>query len=205
MLSRFVAACVIIVGSVSSASAALIITVGDLKIDPGKTGSVDVTIRSTTGTDLLDIFGAVLQINGPGLTFVNPPGDTQLADLNYIFNGDSLGLGGVILSNANPDDTYFGGDGTVSMAGVLVPTTDSLLLRLDVMASASTKPGDTFTISLQTGDPDTFFVDPNFAPIDFSTTAGTVTITPEPTSIFVLGMTMSGLAVVWRKRQRKAG
>lgn len=186
-----------------SAQAGLIVTVSDLKINPGETGSIDVLIRSDSG-DTLDMFGAVVQISGgAGLSFIDPPGDTQLGDPNYIFAGDNAGgIGKIQL-----DGTYFGGDGTLSGNGVLVPTlSDALLLRLDVAADASLKSGTTFSVNLVTSDPSTFFVTPvTFDSIPYSAVvAGTVTVIPEPSTLFVLGASVIGLYGVKRRRQQSA-
>jgi len=196
--------------------AAIQVTLGDLELQPGETGLVDVLIRSTDGSDVLDMFGVEFLITTSGSTrleFVDPQSDSQLTDPEYILAGDSLNAifavpAGSVLTLAEQNDWYIGGDGTLTGFGVAVPTTDSLLTRLKVTAATSNAPilGDAFTISLQPG-PSTFFYDPLFTPLDATSVSGNVTIgaVPEPTSFLVwslLGLTCLG--VTYRQRRKRA-
>jgi len=199
---------------VSQAHAALQITVGDLALVPGETASLNVMIHSDTGTDLLDMFGLEFRITTGGSTrleFVNPPTDPQLTDANYILFGDSLAAlfppAGSISSVLAVNDTYIGGDATVSALGVLVPTTDTLLATLEVTAATANPPapGDTFTISLEP-DLNTFFYDPMFTPINFSSTSGTVSVIPEASSLVVWSLlAICGIITVSRRPRRRRG
>ena len=191
----------------------LSISIGNLDLLPGGSGYVDVMIRSDTGTDSLDMFGVEFRITSGStmLEFVDPAPDPQLTDTSYLFDGDSAAgtvpPAGSISSVVNTNDTYIGGDGTLSGSGVTVPTTDTLLARLQVTAATSAPPvvGDTFTISLISGG-NTFFYDPSFGDITFDSTPGTVTITPEPgEAVMLLGLAlMLGIAAIFRKRTRAA-
>jgi hypothetical protein len=199
----------------SSAKADLIVDVGSLNLPVGQSGIVDVTIRST-GNDLLDTFGGEFQIStlgGTQLEFVSPPTDTQLSDPGYLFAGDSAAAligppAGIVQSNGSNNNTYLGGDGTLSGNGVAVPGVATLLLHLLVTASTASPPqaGDVFTISLIPG-PSTFFVDPSFSSIPVISNPGTVTITastvPEPTSLLVWAF--GGLVTAGAMRRRRLG
>jgi hypothetical protein len=205
----------------TSADAALQITVGDLELLPGQTGFVDVMIRSDTGADLLNIFGLEFQITTSGSTrleFVwvpspHVPGERDATDphLNtppYLLNLDSLAEwfppAGRISTTTTTNDTYIGGDGTIGMSGVPVLMADTLLTTLEVTAATAAPPviGDTFTISL-VPDFSTFFWDPDFLPIGFSSTSGTVTIVPEPStfSIFLALGAVGTIASIIRRRR----
>ncbi len=176
--------------------AALSINVGSTTIAPDGSGTVDVTITSTTGADLLDLFGAEFAISTGGtssLLFLADPTDPQLSNTRYLFYGNSVsasqGEAGYV---ASPYTTYIGGDGTLTGAGVTVPlasaspSTDKLLVTLDIMANPGNLPqhGDTFTISLVQPSLNTFFWNPSQADIAFTTTAGTVTVlNPAPVDV----------------------
>jgi autotransporter-associated beta strand protein len=170
------------------AQAALSVNIGSLTLPSDGTGSVDVTITSSTGTDLLDIFGAEFAITTGGATsllFLADPTDPQLTNTRYLFYGDSAsasqGEAGYVPS---PYTTYFGGDGTLSGNGVTVPlaspspATDKLLVTLEVIADPANLPGpgDTFTISLVESSLSTFFWNPAMADIAVTSNAGTVTV-----------------------------
>ncbi len=59
----------------------------------GSAGTVDVLIRSTTGTDSLDAFNAnVVITGGPGLVFSGIQTEAQLTNPNYVFFGNSLNV-----------------------------------------------------------------------------------------------------------------
>ena len=189
-----------------AARADLIISVGSADVQSGQTGSVDVFVRSTTGTDSLQIANVQFQITpvsppplSPALSFTNPQSDSQLTNPGYIFAGNSaaapFGPASFITTTITPNDTYFGGDGTADASGVLVPTTNRLLVRLDLTAGAGAG-GSVYQISLVNSG--TLFLDPNFTPIPFSSTAGLVT-TPEPTTLAVFG----GFAAVGLVRARR--
>lgn len=201
---------VLLVGQATTVQADLIITVGSGVVDPGKTTTVDVFIRSTTGTDKLDSFSLeyLLTLVTPGGTavasFTNPQSDSQLTDGAYLLDGNSLAANNLypptLVSTTNYlNDTYFGGDGAI-VPPVLVPTTDTLLTRLDITAGAGS-PGNVYSLGLLSG-PFTVFFDNTFAPIPFATTAGTLTVIPEPGTVFLLA---GGVTAVWYLRRRRPG
>jgi lysophospholipase L1-like esterase len=179
------------------AQAAIVVNIGSLDLLPGKSGNVEVTIASDNGTDRLDIFGAAFLMTTSGTTrlqFTQPSPDSQLTDARYIFDGDSAGAMAppVGTAVAPPYDTYIGGDGTRSGSGVLVPLTnppfDKLLVTLQVTVDPANPPraGDRFTIDLLGSAPNTFFCDPSFADIPFTSTSGVVNIVPEPGGLAML-------------------
>jgi len=117
----------------------------------------------------------------------------------YIFFGNSLAElsppAGNISSTITTNDTHIGGDGTVPvwMGGVgpvFVPTTDTLLARLQVTSATGSPPavGDTFTMALEPG-PSTFFMDPSFQELSYTSDPGQVHMVPEPSGL----VTMLGL------------
>jgi hypothetical protein len=212
-MNRFVPvfAGIVLIGLAPSAKADFIVSASDIVLAPGSTGFMDVTIRSTPGTSKLDTFGIEFRIEtvlgSHRLEFVNPPSDTQLFDAAYIFAGDSAAASvgppsGIISTFSAPQDTYLGGDGTLSGTGVDVSSTARLLVRLELSAITSSGPvaGDVFSLSL-VSSANTFFRDPVFNDIDFLSVPGTVTIggapsavVPEPSSILLF--TIGGCAVL---------
>jgi hypothetical protein len=198
------------------AAAELIVTVGNANVSQGGTGFVDVFIRSTAAnTDRLDLFSAELQIaslggGGEQLAFISPTTDAHLADPDYLFAGDSVNQAigppaGLATTTLTPNDTYLGGDGTLSGSGLFVPTVDTLLFRLGLTTLTGNAPmtGDAFAISLVLGV-NTFFSNPDFDEFDLgesSTLSGSITIdpaapdateVPEPSGLVLAGM-LAGL------------
>lgn len=187
------------------ADAALIVTVGSTNLAPNGTGSVDVFVRSTGG-DTLDLASLTFRITPvsypPGsslVSFANPQSDSHLTSLGYLFAGDSAAAffgppASSVFTTTLADDTYVGGDGTLSGLGVPVPTTDTLLARLDLVAG----PGgaSSFLITL---DPSSSFNSPDFSPIAFSATPGVVS-TPEPVAVLVFGGLLTAGGWVVRRR-----
>src|SRR5262249_18742506 len=123
-----------------TASAALQVSLQALPIEAGGTGFVDVYVRGNSG-ETIDIFGLELRItqltaSGASLEFIDPPPDPQLLDPNYLFFGDSaaalLPPAGIVTSVTNTNDTYIGGDGTLSGLGAVVPNSDTLLARVEI-------------------------------------------------------------------------
>ncbi|MFO0888286.1 MAG: PEP-CTERM sorting domain-containing protein [Isosphaeraceae bacterium] len=176
--------------------AGLIVSIGDLVLQPGGTGFVDVMIRSDIASgDQLGAFGFEFHIEGAGprrLEFVSPQPDPQLGDATYVFSGDSLDASlslpvGSVSTIVVPNDTFVGGDSTAS-GGDMRVTSGRLLVRLQVTAAASLPPalGDTFSIGLAP-TASTFFVDSSLNPVAFLSQPGTVSIVPEPASLILLG------------------
>ncbi len=178
---------------------------------PGSTARLMVTIASDNGTDVLDSFGVEFRLttsNGRYISFVNPPTDSQIGDATYIFHDDSAAEidgppSGTVLSNTNPDDTYVGGDGTLSGLGVAVPLADplapKLLVALDITAVTALAPqdGDVFFLTLERGSftffdgtiPPTGGLPPTLS-VNFDQVPITISISsiPEPSSILGAGL-----------------
>lgn len=213
---RPVIALLLMLASAPVADAALIVTIGSTNVYPGTSGTVDVYVRSTTGTDQLTVASLQFQITpaspgATGLSFTNPQSDSHLTAPGYIFLGNSAAFisgplpSSTISTTVTPDDTFLGGDGTDDFSAVLVPTTDRLLTRLDLSALLSA--GGSFQISLVPasglGGPFTVFYDQNFNPIEYNSTAGLIT-TPEPATMVVFGsLALAGFGAV-RRRNRAA-
>ena len=115
---------------------------------------------------------------------------------------------GIVKSVGGQSNTYIGGDGTVT-GSVDIGAANDLLLQLSVTAATgalSPVPGDTFTISL-IPNANTSFSD-NGTDIPFTSTAGTVTISPtsvpEPQPLVLLGFTALLGASYWLVTRRGA-
>jgi hypothetical protein len=200
----------------NAAMAALRVSVQSIELRSDDAAFLDVFVSSDSG-DLLDIFGLELQIVpviGSGLEFTAPPLDRQVDILDpayslYLFTGDSAAasLGppaGLVSMTIAANDTYIGGDGTLSGLGISVPTTDTLLARIQVVAPASAALGDLFIIRVNSGS-STFFVDRDGNDIAFAALEGTVSIVPEPASLCTLGGLLSLIASGGVFRRRKNG
>lgn len=192
----------------ADAQAAFLVSVGSASVAAGGSAFVDITIRGDPELPgLLDSFDARLQITGGpagGLRFTAPQSNGQLTDSNYVFFGDTTGGPGAASTTTNPNDTYVGGDGTLRGNGADV-TAGRLLLRLDLSALAA----GVYTVSLTpTG---TEFRDPDFVPVAFTATSGTVTVTggpppvvtPAPAGLLV-GVAGAGLLGLARRPRRPA-
>lgn len=214
-LRRLAVSALILAASVASATrcyAGLIITVGDLSLPQGGTGFVNVTIRSDEASgDSLNLASFQFAIDTLGATqleFVDPQPDSQLVDAAYVFAGDSFDDAfflpvGTVSTDVVPNDTFTGGDSTLSGSDVIV-TTDRLLARLQVTSATTLPPGagDKFTIRLITG-PSTSF-ESTGGSVAFSGVDGTVTISPasvpEPSSFcLLLGAAAIGVCKMRRR------
>jgi hypothetical protein len=184
-----------------SAFGAVTVSVEGTSLLPGGTAFVNVYIRSDVNlVEVLDAFSLVLQIlplNGDPLQddvqFTKPPLDPQFSDPSYIFYLDSKAVLDPppvtdVGTTAFTNDTYFGGDATSSELGRPIPDTDTLLATVQVNASATANIGDRFEISIVEGA--TVFVGPgpDFDEIPiFNLVSGIVVVTPEPSSIGMMG------------------
>lgn len=186
-------------------------------ITAGGSGFVDVFVSSDAAAatpDVLDSFSAqflITPIGGApaaGLQFVDPQSDSQLGQANYVFFGDSLTPPplGLVSSVTNANDTYVGGDATVSGLGVALDATspEKLLFRLDLSAAQATV-GSQYALQLVNSG-GTSFLDPSFSALTIDSSAfGPFTLTaavPEPSSCCVAALVLCG--VVLRARRRGA-
>lgn len=196
-----------------SATAAIIVSYVGSNITAGGFGTVDVMVSSnaSSGTpDNLAFVAAHFRIapigSSPagGLQFVDPQGDSQLTDPNYVFFGNSSGTSplGVVSSFANPNDDYAGGDGTP--LGVEIPLHSGLspylLFRFNLDATLSNV-GDQYELKLLNDGGTDFWDDATnslaFSPVSYA--PFTLTAVPEP-STFAL-MALGSAFYYFRRRQ----
>ena len=213
ILNRLAAfALILTIGTLVAAPcrADFIVTVGDLSLAERGTGFVDVMIRSDSVLgDPLNFASFQFEISTVGATrleFVDPQLDSQLGDSDYVFFGDSFNENfslpvGSVSTNLVPNDTFTGGDNTLSGSDVVV-TTDRLLARLYVTAATTLSPGmgETFTIHVVSGPMTSF--ESTGGVVAYTSIDGTVNIVvPEP-STFCLwaGAAAVGMLKLWRRR-----
>jgi hypothetical protein len=206
--------------------AAVTVTVEGTAVQAGETAFINIYLKSDAdSTDLLDAFTLAVLITpldgaSPDLQFTDPPLDPQLSDPAYIFPlADSAAASALpfiasLISTTvptNPNDTYQGGDGTISGSGYFVPTTNTLLATIQVVASPGAGLGR-FEISIIAGAT-AFFgplpADPNDPVPELAIDAlvpGIAEIVPEPsTLVSMAGFLLLGLArsVVYRRKSKR--
>ncbi|MFO0889624.1 MAG: hypothetical protein U0790_10855 [Isosphaeraceae bacterium] len=202
----------------------LILSAGPLTLTPGagSTGTITISVASSDGTDVLDAFGVEFRLTsstGHYLSFVSPPADAQLGDPAYLFHDDSVSElvgppSGSVSTVDNPDDTYIGGDGTLSGLGVAVPTQDAakilLVLQVTVPEDSGVQDGDVFQLSLIRG-PSTFFLgpipsdgEPPSLDVRFDGASIRISAVPEPSSLVTaaIGLTLGLGGIAFRRRFR---
>ena len=197
------------------ATAEIIVSYSGGSVAPGGTGFVDVLVSSDAlpgAPDELDSFSGHFRISpvggavSNGLQFVASQSDSQLANPGYVFFNDSLTPPpiGSVSTSTNTNDTYVGGDATLSGFGVPLHNLSGsfLLYRLDLDAALANA-GDMFEIEL-INDPSTDFLDTGFTPLSIdaaSFTPFTVTAAvPEPSATVLLAI---GTVVAVARRRRK--
>lgn len=193
-----------------AAHAGMVVDVLDTNLAPGSSGFVDVMIRfDSTGSNVLSSYGLSLQITQVGSTigqlqFADPQTDSQASLPTYLLSGDSLGVTSSLSTVNWTNDNYFGTDTTAS-SGVAVPTTESLLVRLDLNTSL-THGGDQFLISLVSAD--SSYTDADLiSAFAFSSAShdGLITIStvPEPGTCTLIVLGGVGCLLLRRRRLEK--
>ncbi len=198
--------------------AGIIVNLDGNTIVYGQTSVVTVRVSSdslASSPDIVDSFSALFRIapvgTAPvnGLQFVDPQGDAQLGNPNYLFAGNSLfapGPIGTVSSFTHPNDTYAGGDATLD--GLGVPLDNSLspfvLFQLNLSALAG-QVGDQYTLQMLSSGSE--FLDPAYLPLTIDGNSYlplTITvITPEPSSfVLCMGVATCG-ALAYRRRLHK--
>ncbi len=193
----------LLVGLITNgARADFVVTIGDLVLQPNAAGLLPVIVSSTTGQALANTnFEFLITTSGPTrLEFASSPdpsSDPTFAAPGYAFAGNSgdqafnISLGTASTTNV-PNDTFFGGDLTADGTDILGPLAGALLAYLPITTSQTLPPvpGDTFTVSLipsADGGSNgisgfTGFSDSGATFFPFTSTDGTITIVPEPSS-----------------------
>jgi hypothetical protein len=201
----------------------LVISGRNATVAAGGTGSVNFYITSNSDAgDNLSLFSLELQITpvvptGSFLQFTAVQSEPYL-DSSYVFSGSSgfsdfsIPFWSAPSSPTTPNGTIAGGDfndGTLSYTAV-TSSSNFLLATVQFWAPPGSDTIQSYAISLVADQ--TSFSDVNSANINYSSTAATVTVTPdvtpvpEPSTLVVF----SSLAVMWtvigrRRRKRPAG
>jgi hypothetical protein len=224
MLRTFALTVLAVCVSESSASAAIIVSYSSSTSVPlvaGSGASLDVFVRSSDGTDMLDGFQVEFGLTssgGPvgGIRFVDPQSDAQLGETNYVFFGRSLSANtGAPVGAVSGGGAFFSGydatdDGTgFPFAGNQDPLSlgmsDLLLFRLNFEADFA---GD-YVLNLSAD----FFsdqLDPISFPLPIDTLPGSFTLSvssgaaavPEPGTFGVLALFASAYAARRRFQDR---
>lgn len=198
-----------------AAEGGLVISIGNVIVPAGGTGTADVTIMSDSPMDLLGFYNAEFIITGDGTQawFVDPQPQDELALGTYLFAGPgSSQIDPAVLPSGLVDVTktnYLVFD--FANSDLTGPFTH-LLAQLQFATDAGA-PTQSFTISLVPGSlastMGTFFTDMNFdTEIPFSVVNGTLNLTasaqavPEPASICLTGLAVLGLGTgSWCRRK----
>jgi len=214
---------VALVSSVAELRGDLIIEVQDASVTPGGQSSVDVTIRSDSGTLNLDDFSISVGItgsitNGELLFSAVQMSDTDMSGLSdYVFSTSRLSGGDTSFYSTavtnSPPPTIVAADATLPIPnqGVSIGTASLLLARLNVshtfFSTAADSLGDTYTLTVNNPvppgvPPDTYFKDKDGRDVAFTIgRAGLLTVTPEP-SVAILGGVAACVTAFWLRRRR---
>jgi hypothetical protein len=207
----------------SQASAGLTIDLGDVNLAPGGTGTMNITISSSSLVTLSS-FGLELAITPIGtptsvLQFgASASQPNPYLSTNYVFYGQSFNQQFATpfwsVPGMNPMLTAIGGDTQYSMGNfgyVSIGTTPELLATVQFNSPAGASLGDQFQISLVNDPNFTYFDDLNGNPLNggaYSMSGGVVTIAPsavpEPSSVVITLTGLGGLlGVRYARRIRK--
>ncbi len=213
--------------SVVPLRADLVVNVGSTTIAPGSTGTVDITVTSTTGADTLSAFGLELQITGVGtpaaLLQFSMDQPTPYGNVNYVFFGQSsnndfgLPLWSPPFTTNYNNDTITGGDsndGNGSTPGyVTIPSSAggayTYLASVQFFLPVGGTSGDQYKISLVNSPGQTYFDDQNNNPLSYTSSSGLVTVegiasVPEPSSLLVVVVSALG-GLIWHYSRGRRG
>lgn len=218
-------ACGAVLVAARSANAGLTVSVGDLTLSGGSTGTLNVII-SGSGAVSLAGFSAEFLItpigsSGPLLQFATSQTDPS-GETDYVFYGDSsnnsLGFIPILQTTSATDDTLIVGDSAYDFSNVTVGSNE-VLARLTVDAAGTPLTDENFSVSVVSLSADPVFgtqfftFDSTFASqaVDYSSTSGTVTISgaaptgavPEPSTLLLTAAgAMVGIPFGWSRRSK---
>jgi hypothetical protein len=210
-------AAAILLAATAPSRADFVVSIGNLVINTGGVGTLDVTLSSSDGTPMkLDSFGfdfEITRVSGEGRLEFTPTQNDPFFSSKYVFylnSGDNTPAGqtplGTVSSTKSPNDTNIGSDYTNDSANVSV-TSSMLLAHLTFTDATSLPPSphSTFQVAL-IRDSNTFFqYDSTTTPVadSFTVVGGLVTIVPEPSSLLLV--MIGGLVVLivagWNSRR----
>ena len=187
------------------ASAGLILSFGTpTSLVAGSSGKIDIFLRRDLNvTPNLSGFAIRLALTPTGsspptgLVFSNPQLQGQLTNSTYVFPGSSGGFNNTFQTS---NTIYNASDFSTLSTGVAIPTSNRLLLSLDL---AAVTPGD-YRLSIVGGS--TSFTDSDFITIGYQLPAPlalTVSAVPEPSSMLLLGASACGAWYMNCRRRRK--
>ena len=207
------------------ANAGLIVSVGNLTLTGGSSGTLDVSI-SGSGLVSLAGFNAEFLITplgsaGPLLQFAASQTDAS-GEPGYVFYGNSsnnnYGFNPILQTTSTTDDTLIVGDSTYDFSNMTVGS-NSLVAQLTLQAKGAPLTDESFSVSLVSLSIDPLFgtqffsLDSNFASkmVDYSSTSGSVTISsaaptaavPEPSTLLMTAAgAMVGIACSWFRKSK---
>lgn len=217
----------VVLSAAGPANAGLIVSVGNLTLTGGSSGTLDVSI-SGSGLVSLAGFNAEFLITplgsaGPLLQFAASQTDPSGAT-NYVFYGNSsnnnLGFSPFLQTTSTKDDTLIVGDSTSNPTHPNITVgSNEILATLTVDSAGTPLTDETFSVSVVSLSTDPLFgtqfftLDSSLASqmVDYSSTSGTVTISgaaptgavPEPsTLVMMLGGAMGGIICGWARKSK---
>jgi hypothetical protein len=220
LIHAFAIATVLLSLTASHASAVFVISLSNVNLAPGGTGTMDIYVTSTTAYTLSD-FSLGLQIRPVGnptslLQFSMTQPTPTFGSASYVFAGQSfdqdfgIPYWGLPTTTSYPKDTITGGDSADSTVGAgfvsIGASLSTFIGAVQFTAPMGATAGDQFQISLINSGL-TEFDDENGNPlsITFPSTGGVVTITPsvvpEPSSLVITLTGLGGLLGAWGLRR----